>query len=88
MKKSNSFVEKYINKIICSDSLTVMREMPDECLDIVVTSPLYYLKNSTGNGMKACTTSGKWAGAACKMVIVIMEIIFLIKNMLTGNIIV
>lgn len=64
MEKRNLFVEKYINKIICNDSLTVMREMPDECLDLVVTSPPYNLKNSTGNGMKACTTSGKWAGAA------------------------
>ncbi len=64
MEKMDSFEEKYINKIICGDSLTVMREMPDECLDLVVTSPPYNLKNSTGNGMKACTTSGKWAGAA------------------------
>jgi modification methylase len=30
----------------------------------VVTSPPYNLKNSTGNGMKPCTTSGKWANAA------------------------
>ncbi|MDR1941186.1 MAG: site-specific DNA-methyltransferase [Endomicrobium sp.] len=62
MKKT--FEEKYLNKIICGDSLTVMRQMPDECLDLVITSPPYNLKNSTGNGMKACTTSGKWAGAA------------------------
>lgn len=58
------FDDLYINKIICGDCLTVMREMPDECVDLVVTSPPYNLKNSTGNGMKACTTSGKWAGAA------------------------
>lgn len=59
-----TFKEKYINKIICDDSLTIMRKMPDKCLDLVVTSPPYNLKNSTGNGMKSCTTSGKWAGAA------------------------
>ena len=59
-----TFKEQYINKIICGDSLTVMRQMPDECLDLVVTSPPYNLKNSTGNGMKAGTKSGKWAGAA------------------------
>jgi modification methylase len=41
-----------------------MRKMPDNGVDLVVTSPPYNLKNSTGNGMKACTTSGKWAGAA------------------------
>lgn len=59
-----SFEERYIDKIICEDSLTIMKEMPDECIDLVVTSPPYNIKNSTGNGMNECTTSGKWAGAA------------------------
>lgn len=58
-----TFNDKYINKIINGDSLTVMREMPDKCLDLVVTSPPYNLKNSTGNGMKD-GRGGKWAGAA------------------------
>ena len=57
-------INEYLNKIVCGDSLTVMKQLPDNCLDLVVTSPPYNLKNSTGNGMKACTTSGKWAGAA------------------------
>ncbi len=57
------FPDDYINKIVCGDSLTVMRQMPDECLDLVVTSPPYNLKNSTGNGMKD-GRGGKWAGAA------------------------
>lgn len=57
------FEEKYINKIINGDSLAVMKEMPSECLDLVVTSPPYNLKNSTGNGMKD-GRGGKWAGAA------------------------
>ncbi|MCB1190112.1 MAG: site-specific DNA-methyltransferase [Leptospiraceae bacterium] len=58
-----TFNEKYINKIINGDSLTIMREMPDNCLDLVVTSPPYNLKNSTGNGMKD-GRGGKWAGAS------------------------
>lgn len=29
------------NKIICGDCLDVMKEMPDECVDLVVTSPPY-----------------------------------------------
>lgn len=58
-----TFEEKYINKIITGDSLTIMRQMPDQCLDLVVTSPPYNLKNSTGNGMKD-GRGGKWAGAA------------------------
>lgn len=58
-----TFKEKYINKIINGDSLTIMREMPDKCLDLVITSPPYNLKNSTGNGMKD-GRGGKWASAA------------------------
>jgi len=56
-------IEKYINQIVCGDSLEVMREMPSESIDLVVTSPPYNLKNSTGNGMKD-GRGGKWANAA------------------------
>lgn len=59
-----NFPEDFINRIICGDSLELMKQLPDECLDLIVTSPPYNLKNSTGNGMKANTKSGKWAGAA------------------------
>jgi len=57
------FPDDYINKIICGDSLTIMQQMPDKCIDLVVTSPPYNLKNSTGNGMKD-GRGGKWANAA------------------------
>jgi modification methylase len=40
-----------------------MKEMPNSSIDLVVTSPPYNLKNSTGNGMKD-GRGGKWAGAA------------------------
>lgn len=53
----------YVNKIICGDCLEVMRNIPDASIDLVVTSPPYNLKNSTGNGMKD-GRGGKWANAA------------------------
>lgn len=53
----------YINTIICDDNISVMRELPASCVDLVVTSPPYNLKNSTGNGMKN-GRGGKWANAA------------------------
>ncbi len=53
----------YINKIICGDSLDIMRQMPSGCIDVAVTSPPYNLKNSTGNGMKD-GRGGKWSSAA------------------------
>jgi modification methylase len=55
-------MEKYTNKIICGDCLEIMAEMPDGCVDLVVTSPPYNLKNSSGNGMKD-GRGGKWSNA-------------------------
>jgi len=53
----------FANQIISGDCLSVMRRMPDSCVDLVVTSPPYNLKNSTGNGMKD-GRGGKWSNAA------------------------
>lgn len=38
----------YQNQIVCGDSLVVMRGMPDECVDLVVTSPPYNLRSGRG----------------------------------------
>ena len=51
-----------LNQIIIGDCLEVMRELPDGCIDLVITSPPYNLKNSTGNGMKD-GRGGKWKNA-------------------------
>jgi site-specific DNA-methyltransferase (adenine-specific) len=59
MKSQN----EYLNKIICGNSLDVMKGMPSESVDLVVTSPPYNLKNSTGNGMKD-GRGGKWSNAS------------------------
>lgn len=53
----------FINKIVCGDAVAVMQQMPDKCVGLVMTSPPYNLKNSTGNGMKD-GRGGKWANAA------------------------
>lgn len=53
----------FLNKIICGDCIEVMKSIPDESVDLVVTSPPYNLKNSTGNGMKD-GRGGKWEHAA------------------------
>lgn len=55
-------LDEYLNKIICGDCIKVMQEMPQESVDLVVTSPPYNLKNSTGNGMKD-GRGGKWSNA-------------------------
>lgn len=56
-------ITKFINKIICGDAIDIMKKMPDSSVDLIVTSPPYNLKNSTGNGMKD-GRGGKWANAA------------------------
>ncbi len=56
-------ITDFRDKIFCGDCLSIMKQLPDECCDIVVTSPPYNLKNSTGNGMKD-GRGGKWEGAA------------------------
>ncbi|GHU65068.1 methyltransferase [Clostridia bacterium] len=50
------------NRIVCGDILSVMQTIPDNSVDLVVTSPPYNLKNSTGNGMKD-GRGGKWKNA-------------------------
>jgi len=59
----NDILAPFRNKIICGDAIDVMRTIPDGSVDLVVTSPPYNLKNSTGNGMKN-GNGGKWANAS------------------------
>lgn len=47
------------NQFLCGDCLTTMKKIPSESIDLIVTSPPYNLKNSTGNGMKD-GRGGKW----------------------------
>lgn len=58
----NDFKKQYLNKIICGDTLQVMSKMPDCLVDLIITSPPYNIKNSTGNGLKD-GRGGKWANA-------------------------
>lgn len=55
-------IQDVLNKFICGDCLSVMKKIPSDSIDIVVTSPPYNLKNSTGNGMKD-GRGGKWSNA-------------------------
>ena len=52
-----------VNRIIKGDAIKVMKSLPEGSFDLVVTSPPYNLKNSTGNGMKD-GRGGKWSNAA------------------------
>jgi len=57
------YPDDFLNKFICGNTIDVMKQIPDGSIDLVVTSPPYNLKNSTGNGMKD-GRGGKWSNAA------------------------
>ena len=59
--KKNS-LNPWLNKIHCGDAEDIMNAMPAGSVDIVVTSPPYNLRNSTGNGLKN-GSGGKWENA-------------------------
>jgi DNA modification methylase len=41
-------IEKFINQVICGDALEVLRKMPDESIDLGITSPPYNKKEKHG----------------------------------------
>ena len=49
--------------ILQGDCVELMRALPEESIRMVVTSPPYNIKNSTGNGLKD-GRGGKWPSAA------------------------
>ena len=62
-KTRKTFPDDFIDKFLCGDAVSILKKIPDESLDLAITSPPYNLKNSTGNGMKD-GRGGKWASAA------------------------
>ena len=58
--------QEILNSILNGDSLEIMRKMSDKSIDLIITSPPYNLLNSTGNGLKKNTKTGKWKNAAIK----------------------
>ena len=61
-RKTKNFPVDFRDKFLCGDTVSLLRQIPDESVDLAVTSPPYNLRNSTGNGMKD-GRGGKWAKA-------------------------
>jgi modification methylase len=55
-------LKKWLNAVHCGDCIEIMGEMPPGSIDLIVTSPPYNLRNSTGNGLKD-GRGGKWENA-------------------------
>ena len=56
-------ISTWTGQIHTCDCLVALAKMPEESVDLAVTSPPYNLKNSSGNGLK-CGACGKWPNAA------------------------
>ena len=57
-----SIMKPWLGKIHVGDCVDLMGKMPVGSIDVVVTSPPYNIKNSTGNGLKN-GSGGKWPQA-------------------------
>ena len=55
--------EPWIGKVHTGDCVELMGKLPVRSIDVIVTSPPYNIKNSTGNGLKN-GSGGKWPQAA------------------------
>jgi len=63
------YPEDFINKIICGDCLEVMKEMPDKCVDMILTDPPYGVNKDRwdnlnlewiGEAHRICSTNGSF----------------------------
>lgn len=57
-------ISEVLNTVIHGDCLQVMKQLPDECIDLIITSPPYNIRNSTGNGFKS--PNSRWINAALR----------------------
>ena len=54
------YPEDYINKIIQGDCLEVMKQMPDKCVDLVLTDPPYGISQKSGGFRGKELNFGSW----------------------------
>lgn len=62
-QETNGSLAEWTGKIHCTDCVSLMNRLPAESVSVIVTSPPYNIKNSTGNGLKN-GSGGKWPQAA------------------------
>ena len=43
-------IEDLTGKITCADCLDILKQLPDKCVDLVLTDPPYLIKNTTAGG--------------------------------------
>jgi len=43
--------KKFLNQILCGDNNELIKEIPDQCINLVITSPPYYKQRDYGGGI-------------------------------------
>lgn len=43
-------IDEYVNQIINADCLDILKELPDKCVNLVLTDPPYLIKNTNAGG--------------------------------------
>ena len=56
-------LDDWVGRVHHGDCVVLLDKMPERSIDLIVTSPPYNIKNSTGNGLKN-GSGGKWPQAA------------------------
>ena len=51
-------IDNVLNTVICGDSLQVMKQLPSESVDLIITSPPYNLGVSSGSGVRKALSNG------------------------------
>lgn len=59
---SPKMMKQWLNRMHNGDCVDLMDKMPATSVELIVTSPPYNIKQSTGNGLK-CGKGGKWPNA-------------------------
>jgi site-specific DNA-methyltransferase (adenine-specific) len=61
-------LEDLIGKITCADCMDILRQLPDKCVDLVLTDPPYFgiVKNDWDNQWKNIFEFQKWVGEVGK----------------------
>lgn len=57
-------IEQLQNRIICADCLDILKQLPDKCVDLVLTDPPYFgiVKNDWDNQWKDIFDFQRWVG--------------------------
>lgn len=49
--KESTISIPFLNQVVCGDSVDLLKQLPEECVDVMITSPPYFKQRDYGSGM-------------------------------------